>query len=214
MNKNLALHIDYTVLKPGTTLLQVQALCNIAIQNHYKAVCIPPSYIKAAKEYFETAEHIPLICTVVGFPHGMQTTTIKLAEVEDYARLGAQELDMVSNSTFVKNQDWDSWLDEVKRFSDACSQHGVTSKLIIETSMLDEDELAKICALVQETKLDYVKTSTGFVGAGAQLDIVKRMRALLPGSFKIKASGGIRDAETASAFIEAGVDRIGTSTAL
>lgn len=207
-------HIDYTILKPGTTTAQVEQLCKTAIEKSYAAVCIPPHYIETVKSYFEPFENPPKICTVVGFPHGMDTTTVKTFEAQHYSMLGAQELDMVSNTALIKNGDWDAWLQDVDAFSQVGRAENVITKLIIETSLLTDNEIVKVCELAQNTDLDFIKTSTGFVGEGAKLEIVRQMRKLLPERYRIKASGGIRDTETAMKFIEAGADRIGTSAAL
>lgn len=210
--ENISKHIDYTILKPGTTRQQVEEICHTAAEQQYKAVCIPACYIRTALRNMPESGPRPKICTVAGFPHGMELSQSKFNEVLNNIREGAEEVDMVSNSAMVKSEDWISWKKEVKMFAALCSSSGVTSKLIIETSLLSDSELERICELVQETSLDYVKTSTGFVGEGAQLRIVKRMRSLLPHPMLIKASGGIRDGERARKFIQAGVDRIGTSS--
>jgi deoxyribose-phosphate aldolase len=212
MTTIISKHIDYTILKPGTTRQQVEAICHTAVEQSYKAVCIPACYIRTARRNMPESGDRPMVCTVAGFPHGMELSQSKFNEVLNNIREGAEEVDMVSNAAMIKSEDWISWKKEVKMFAALCASSGVTSKLIIETSLLDDHELVRICELVQETDLDFVKTSTGFVGEGAQFDIVKRMRALLPQHMLIKASGGIRDGERARKFIEAGAERIGTSS--
>ena len=207
-------HIDFTILKPGATNDQVEALCKTAIEKEYAAVCVPPHYVSMVKTILSNQTYKPQICTVIGFPHGMQSWNVKETESLECIQHGATELDIVSNTSMVKNGDWKAWHEEISAFTSVCKQHGVISKLIIETSLLSVEEIDKICELVQDTDLDFVKTSTGFVGDGAKLEIVRRMRKLLPSRFRIKASGGIRDIEKARAFIDAGADRIGTSTAL
>ena len=207
-------YIDYTILKPGTTLYQVETLCRTAVERQYAAVCISPSFVADVKEIFSIEENPPAICTVVGFPHGMHTSATKLFECEACVEMGASELDLVANNALAKNGRWDDYSQEIGSFSRWCSERNITSKLIIETSLLTENEMAMICELVKETPLDFVKTSTGFVGEGAQLEHVRFLRQLLPERYRIKASGGIRDVERAKQFIQAGAARIGTSTAL
>ena len=210
--ESISQHIDYTILKPGTTRQQVEEVCATAVKQQYKAVCIPACYIRTALRSLPEKGPRPKICTVAGFPHGMELSQSKFNEVLNNIREGAEEVDLVSNAAMIKSEDWISWKKEVSVFAAICKSNGANSKLIIETSLLSEVEIERICELVQETELDFVKTSTGFVGEGAQLEHVKKIRALLPAPMLIKASGGIRDGERARKFIEAGAERIGTSS--
>lgn len=206
----VASYIDYTILKIGTTTEQVDELCRQALEQQYAAVCVPPYYVPDAAAMLEGSE--VKVCTVVGFPHGMHLTQTKLIEGEQLIQAGAQELDLVSNLSALRNQDHDFLKAEIGTFSELCRSHSVTSKVIIESGLLDFPELQIISEICVQSGIDIIKTSTGFAGVGAELEKVAYLREILPSETGIKASGGIRDLETAQAFIQAGATRIGTST--
>ena len=203
-------YIDYSLLKAKSTRAQVIALCETAVKQGYAAVCISPAYVALAME--TVAARGPAVCSVIGFPHGLHLPETKLHEAERLSSLGATELDWVINLNQVANQEWGSLEQELQAFQDLCNQRRLVSKVIIESGLLEEKEIEQLCTICTSLGVTFVKTSTGFAGVGAELGKVRLMRNLLPASMQIKASGGIRDYETARAFIEAGATRIGTST--
>lgn len=205
-----AKHIDYTALKPGTTEAEIDLLCEQAKTQGYAAACVPPFYVPEAAASLSGSG--VQVCTVVGFPHGLHLTSTKWAEARDLIAAGAQELDLVSNLSALRNQDFPFLREEIKAFGQLCHEHRVTSKVIIESGLLTQEEAKIVSEICVEGGIDYVKTSTGFAAVGAELDKVAYLRSLLPDHVRIKASGGIRDLATARAFIEAGASRIGTST--
>lgn len=203
-------YIDYTLLRPGCTRSQIAELCQQALDQQYAAACIPPWYTGTAVSLLSGSA--VNVCTVVGFPHGMHLTETKLAEATHLIAAGAQELDLVSNLAALRSREWQAIGREIRDFVRLCRAHRVTSKIIIESGSLDLGEVARICDICSEAEADFVKTSTGFAERGAEIGKVAEMRRLLPPEIRIKASGGIRDYDTARQFIEAGADRIGTSS--
>lgn len=203
-------YIDYTLLKPKSSRAQVVALCEAAVTHQFAAVCVSPSYVPMAMK--TVAARGPAICTVIGFPHGLHLTETKLHEAERLSSLGATELDWVINLNLVANEAWEAMAQELQAFQDLCSQRRLISKVIIESGLLDAKEIETLCTICTRVGVTFVKTSTGFAGVGAELEKVRLMRKLLPDHMQIKASGGIRDYDTARAFIEAGATRIGTSS--
>lgn len=208
--EQVAKHIDYTILKFGTTQADVERVCAQAVEKKIAAVCIPPLYISLAKEL--TRNTSVKVCTVVGFPLGYQPLAIKLKEMETYAQLGAQEVDVVFALSAFLSGDQAYVQKELRDLSHQAKQLGVILKVIIESGLLSMEAVEEICRYCTEAEVDYVKTSTGFAGMGAELEKVRRMREVLPSHIRVKASGGIRTLEQAIAFIEAGADRIGTSS--
>lgn len=206
----IAPHIDYTRLKPGTTQAEVEALCMKARALGYAAACVSPYYLPVVAGYLQGSPVKP--CTVIGFPHGLHYPDTKLEEARLMVEYGAKELDMVINLSALRSGDWDTLRTEVAGFQELCAAWRVTSKVIIESGLLDRDEIRTICDLCVEEEVNFVKTSTGFAAVGAELDKVAFLRETLPPQVQIKASGGIRTYSTALAFIEAGASRIGTST--
>ena len=204
--------IDFTILKQDTTLAQIEAHCKTAIEKSYGAVCVPPCYASKAKDFLKGTNVV--LCSVVGFPTGMHLTTTKLQEAEVLIQAGVKELDMVMNIALFKSNNYEETAIELRRIRILTQAKGVILKVIIETGLLSEEELTKACEICVEQKADFVKTSTGFVKPGAEIEKVILMRKLLPDSVQIKASGGIRTLEQAQAFIEAGATRIGTSAVL
>lgn len=205
-------YIDYTALKPEILETEIISLCQTAIEQQYFAVCVSPYYVEKAKSALEGAA--VKVCSVVGFPSGMHLISTKAKEAEDLILCGADELDMVINISALKNRKMQYLKAELMAFTLICQQKKVVSKLIIESGLLSVDELRFICDICSDFSLDFVKTSTGFNGKGAELEKVRLMREWLRPEIAIKASGGIRDIETALAFIEAGATRIGTSAKL
>ena len=197
---------DHTLLKPECTWEQIQALCDDGIRFKCASVCIPASYVQRANEY--VGDRLK-ICTVIGFPNGYSTTAVKVFEAEDAIRNGAEEIDMVVNVGWVKDQRWDDILNELKVVKLACQGHIL--KVIIETCLLTDAEKIKLCELVSQSGADFIKTSTGFSTGGATREDVKLLRSHVAPTVKVKAAGGIRTLEDARDFIKLGADRLGTS---
>ena len=200
-------YIDHTNLKAFAKLEDIVKLCSEANYYNFKSVCINPAYIETAKELLKGTDI--LICTVIGFPLGQNTTDVKVFEITDAIAKGADEVDVVLNVAEMKNKNYDYILNELKEVVKAAN--GVLVKLILETCYLEKDEIIKACKLATEAKIDYVKTSTGFGTAGANVQDVKLMKENISSNMKVKASGGIKTKEDFLKMIEAGASRIGTS---
>ena len=201
--------VDHTLLKATASRGEILALCNEAVLYNTAAVCIPPSYVKMVHTEFPKK---PVIATVIGFPLGYSVTPAKAAETEDALASGADEIDMVINIADVKNGYFDFVLQEISLLKKICGKKIL--KVIIETCYLTEEEKIRMCKIVSEAGADYIKTSTGFGTSGATLaDIALFKKHIGPG-VKIKAAGGIKTREDLEAFITAGADRIGTSSAV
>ena len=198
--------LDHTLLKQTATWEQIKEICDDGIQYQTASVCIPPCYVKRAKEY--VGEKLA-ICTVIGFPNGNMTTAAKVFETEDAVKNGAEEIDMVINVGELKAKEYDYLLNEIKEIKAAC--HGKLLKVIIETCLLTEEEKIKMCEIVTESGADYIKTSTGFSTGGATFEDVKLMKEHVGKNVKVKAAGGISSVDDAVQFIELGADRLGTS---
>lgn len=199
--------IDHTLLKPEATKTQIEKLCSEAKEYDFKSVCVNPHYVKYAKELLKESD--VLVCTVIGFPLGQNTTAIKVAETKDAIQNGADEIDMVINIGALKSKDEDYVLNEIKEIRNACKDK--TLKVIIETCLLTDEEKITACKLSNEAGADFVKTSTGFSTHGATVEDVKLMRETVREDMGVKASGGIRDRETALKMVEAGATRLGVS---
>jgi deoxyribose-phosphate aldolase len=208
---SLAASIDHTLLKPTASETDIRKLCEEAWLYAFKAVCVAPSYVAYTKDMLEFCPVPIAIATVVGFPLGYSTTSVKVHEAETALRDGATELDVVMNLSQFKSMAYLSVRDELNQLVSLAHEQKALLKVIIETAYLDRFELHTACEICVEAKADFVKTSTGFAPQGADLDTVRLMRSLLPGSVQIKASGGIRSRAQALAFIEAGASRLGTS---
>lgn len=204
--KNILGMVDHTLLKQTATWEEIRTLCDDAIRFRTASVCIPPCYVKQAKEYVKDAMHI---CTVIGFPNGNVTTETKVFETGDAVKNGADEIDMVINIGMLKAGNDAYVLDEIRQIQKACQ--GRILKVIIETCLLTEQEKIKMCDLVTESGADYIKTSTGFSTAGATFEDVKLFAEHVGSGVKIKAAGGISSLEDAEKFIELGAERLGTS---
>ena len=185
---------------------EIRTLCDDAIRFRTASVCIPPCYVKQAKEYVKDAMRI---CTVIGFPNGNVTTETKVFETGDAVKNGADEIDMVINIGMLKAGNDAYVLDEIRQIQKACQ--GRILKVIIETCLLTEQEKIKMCELVTESGADYIKTSTGFSTAGATFEDVKLFAEHVGSGVKIKAAGGIGSLEDAEDFLRLGADRLGTS---
>ena len=208
---DLARFIDATILKPDTTLADIKKLCEEAKNYQFMAVCVPPFFVKDAVKALEGTP--VMTSTVVGFPMGYSATPAKVEEIKKAIDEGATELDCVINLCAVKSKQWNYVRNEIESMAMACQMRGKTIKIILETGMLTEPEITKLCEIVTEVKVNFVKTSTGLNGKGATVQVVDSLRKKLPPTIKIKASGGIRDRKFAEELIAAGADRIGTSAA-
>ena len=204
--KNILGMVDHTLLKQTATWEEIRTLCDDAIRFRTASVCIPPCYVKQAKEYVKDAMRI---CTVIGFPNGNVTTETKVFETGDAVKNGADEIDMVINIGMLKAGNDAYVLDEIRQIQKACQ--GRILKVIIETCLLTEQEKIKMCDLVTESGADYIKTSTGFSTAGATFEDVKLFAEHVGSGVKIKAAGGSSSLEDAEKFIELGAERLGTS---
>jgi deoxyribose-phosphate aldolase len=207
---NLAAYIDHTLLNPATSEEQIKQLCEEAKEYGFAAVCVPPNKVAAAKSFLKGSS--VGLATVIGFPNGYNTTSTKLFETEEALKFGATEIDMVINWGALKEGKDQEILEELFSFTAVCIEYEAVLKVIVESGMLTADELERVINLCAEANVDFVKTSTGFAAKGADLESVKTMRRLLPEHIQIKASGGIRDRESAEAYIAAGASRIGTSS--
>lgn len=198
--------VDHTLLSQAATWEQIRTICDDAITYQTASVCIPPSFVKRAKEY---AGDKLAICTVIGFPNGYSTTASKLFETKDALSNGADEIDMVINIGALKEKNYDYVLQEIKALKEACKDKIL--KVIIETCLLTEEEKIKMCELVTEAGADYIKTSTGFSTAGATFEDVALFAEHIGPDVKIKAAGGISSFDDGEKFIELGASRLGTS---
>ncbi|MDR2135328.1 MAG: deoxyribose-phosphate aldolase [Treponema sp.] len=199
--------IDHTLLKPAAGRQDIFKLCAEALEWRTASVCIPPCYVKEAREEFGQLN----ICTVAGFPLGYSVTGAKVLEAEQAVLDGAGEIDMVINITHVKNDRFDRTEEEIRLVRAACGGH--TLKVIVETCYLTADEKIRLCEIAGRAGADYIKTSTGFGSAGAALEDVRLFKAHAGPELRIKAAGGIRTRDDMAAFIKAGASRIGTSSA-
>lgn len=210
--ENLSAFIDHTLLRPTASETDIRKICEEAWLHQFKAVCIAPTYVPYVVEMLEFCPVRIEIATVIGFPMGYSTTAVKVAEARDAVEKGATELDVVMNLSQFKSMAYLSVREELKQISELAHAQNALLKVIIETAYLDSFDLYTACEICAEAGADFVKTSTGFASAGADAEIVRKMRAILPPNVKIKASGGIRTYDEAVAMIEAGADRIGTSS--
>lgn len=209
--ENLNKHIEHTLLKQDARLEDLKKLFEEAKEHHFLGVCINPAYVKLAKENLKDSD--VKVVTVVGFPLGANRSDVKAFETAKAVEDGADEIDMVINVSAIKNKDYDFVLDDIKTVKSACQDKPL--KVILETDLLEKDEIKKACELCVEARADFVKTSTGFVknGVGAKAEDVKLMyETVSPFGLKVKASGGIRDKEAALKMLEAGAERLGTSS--
>ena len=197
---------DHTLLKQTATWSDIKRICDEGITYRTASVCIPPCFVKQAKEYVKDELKI---CTVIGFPNGYNTTESKVFETEDAIRNGADEIDMVINIGMLKSGNTDYVLEEIKRVKTACK--GKVLKVIIETCLLTEEEKVKMCEIVTASGADYIKTSTGFSAGGATREDIRLFSENIGSGVKIKAAGGIANLKDAEDFIALGANRLGTS---
>ncbi len=208
-NEEMLTKVDHTLLKPYATWADIRQICEDAIAYHTATICIPPSYIGRIREAY--GDQVT-ICTVIGFPLGYQVTEVKVAEAKKALEDGASEIDMVINIGDAKGGRFDAVTEEIRTLKKAVGDHVL--KVIIETCYLTEEEKIELCHCVTEAGADFIKTSTGFGSAGANLEDVKLLRANVGPQVKVKAAGGIRSIADMEDFINAGADRLGTSSAI
>ena len=198
--------VDHTLLKQTATWDQIRSLCDDAIRYQTASVCIPPCYVRQAKEYVRDQMRI---CTVIGFPNGNTTTAVKAFETKEALDNGADEIDMVINIGALKEGN-DSYIqNEIRILKEICGRHIL--KVIIETCLLTEEEKIRMCRIVTQAGADFIKTSTGFSTAGATFEDVRLFAQYVGGQVRIKAAGGISSFDDAETFIRLGADRLGTS---
>lgn len=205
-NKELFPYVDHTLLTQQSTWDDIKQICDDAVVYGTASVCIPPCYVRQAKEYLKDRIKV---CTVIGFPNGYNSTAVKEFETKDAISNGADEIDMVINIGQLKAKNYDYVLNEIKTLKNACGSKIL--KVIIETCLLTDDEKIKMCQLVTEAKADFIKTSTGFSTAGATFADVELFAKNVGKDVKIKAAGGISSFDDAKKFIELGAERLGTS---
>ena len=202
-------YIDHTILKPTCLVADIEKLCAEAKQYDFAAVCVPPNFVKLAKE--KVVGSTVQVATVIGFPFGYSATEAKIAEIILAMVDGADELDVVANISAIKNADWSAIADEINHIMPIIRSKNKLVKIIIESGVLTDDEIIKCCDIYGIAGIDYLKTSTGYAEKGASVEAVKLFRKHLPDQVQIKASGGIRDYATAKLMIDAGATRIGCS---
>ena len=202
-------YIDHTILKPTCLVADIEKLCAEAKQYDFAAVCVPPNFVKLAKE--KLVGSTVQVATVIGFPFGYSATEAKIAEIILAMVDGADELDVVANISAIKNGDWSAIADEINHIMPIIRSKNKVVKIIIESGVLTDDEIIKCCDIYGIAGIDYLKTSTGYAEKGASVEAVKLFRKHLPDQVQIKASGGIRDYATAQLMIDAGATRIGCS---
>lgn len=199
-------YVDHTLLAQTATWDEIKEILDDAMKYSCASACIPPSFVKRAKDY--VGERLA-ICTVIGFPNGYSTSAVKVFEAKDAIASGADEIDMVINIGDLKDKRYDYILNEIKLMKDVCGDKIL--KVIIETCLLTDEEKIKMCQLVSEAKADYIKTSTGFSKSGATREDIKLFSENISSSVKMKASGGISSLEDAIDYINLGCERLGTS---
>jgi deoxyribose-phosphate aldolase len=200
------------MLKPATTLAEIEKLCREAIQYQFAAVCVPPLYVKKAKEFLSNSA--VKVATVIGFPFGYSAIEAKVAEIVLAIIDGVDELDMVINISAIKNSDWNFIANEINTIMPVIKSKSRIIKVIIESGILTDDEIIKCCDIYGAAGVDFVKTSTGYAEKGATVHAVKLIRAHLADAIQIKASGGIKTFQFAKELIEAGATRLGCSSSV
>lgn len=204
--KEILKHVDHTLLLQGSTWEEIKQICDDAMKYGTASVCIAPSYVKQAAEYMGDKM---AVCTVIGFPNGYMTTATKAFETKDALENGASEIDMVINIGWLKDKKYDLIENEIRSLKEICGDKIL--KVIIETCFLTEEEKIKMCEIVTKAGADYIKTSTGFGGAGATFEDIKLFSEHIGANVKMKAAGGISSIEDAEKFLELGAERLGTS---
>ncbi|OGU56745.1 MAG: deoxyribose-phosphate aldolase [Ignavibacteria bacterium RBG_13_36_8] len=211
-DKSIARLIDHTLLKPEATKDDIIKLCNEAKEYEFASVCVNSCFVPLCKELLHGTR--VKVCTVIGFPLGAATTHTKRIEAEEALQNGAQEIDMVMNVGMLKSGEYNYVFNDINQVVLAAKKYKAVCKVILETALLTDEEKIKACLIAKEAKADFVKTSTGFSKGGATAGDVALMRYVVGSAVGVKASGGIRTLEDASAMIESGADRIGASASV
>lgn len=206
----LSRYIDHTLLKPDAGLAQIEKLCAEAKEHNFFSVCVNTSYVKVCADLLKNSS--TKVCCVVGFPLGSMDSASKAFETQTAIANGAQEIDMVIHVGALKDRRLDYVREDIKAVVQAAQGH--TVKVIIETSLLSQDDKVLACKAALEAGAHFVKTSTGFGGGGATVEDVQLMKSVVGSQMEVKASGGIKDAQQANAMIEAGATRLGTSSGI
>jgi deoxyribose-phosphate aldolase len=209
---HIASFIDHTILKPTTLTGDIEKLCSEAREYQFAAVCVPPPFVKKAKDLLQGTS--VKTATVIGFPFGYSAVEAKLAEIVLALVDGADELDIVINLIALKNNDWQYLANEINHLLPVIREKGKVVKVIIESGVLTDEEIIQCCKLYGIARIDYLKTSTGYAEKGATLHAVELFKKHLPEGVKIKASGGIRDYDFARQLVEAGASRLGCSASV
>ena len=203
-------YIDHTILKATASSSDVQKLCEEAIEHEFYSVCVNGCYVADAKHLLQGTD--VKVAAVVGFPLGAMTTAAKVFEAKEAVENGASEIDMVINVAKLKDGEFEYVENEIRQIKEAIGDNVL--KVIIETCYLTDEEKVKACELSLVAKADFVKTSTGFGTGGATYEDVKLMKSVVGDNAKVKASGGVRDKETAQKYVDLGAERLGTSSGI
>ncbi len=198
--------VDHTLLNPAATWGQVRTVCDDGVRYRTASVCIPPSFVRQARDYL--GDRLP-VCTVIGFPNGYSSTAAKCFEAGDAVDSGADEIDMVINIGWAKDNRWDDLLHEIQAVKNVC--RGRILKVIVETCLLTETEKIQLCRIVSDAGADFIKTSTGFSTAGATFEDIELFARHVGPGVRIKAAGGISSLADGERFLQLGASRLGTS---
>ena len=208
--QNLSKYIDHTLLKPSATKKEIEILCNQAIKYNFMSVCINPIHVSFCSKILNNSNI--KICTVIGFPLGANKSNQKCIETSNAINEGAQEIDMVMNIGAFKDKNYEFVLSEIQSIVQAANNNIV--KVIIETGLLNKYEIIKACNIINNSKADFIKTSTGFIKEGATIQKIKLIKKYIIPEKKIKASGGIKTISKVRDMLNAGANRIGTSASI
>lgn len=203
-------YIDHTILKATASQKDIEKLCAEATEHKFYSVCVNGCYVKDVKKYLEGTD--VKVAAVVGFPLGAMTTAAKVFEAKEAIENGASEIDMVINVAKLQDGEYGYVEEEIRQIKEAIGKNVL--KVIIETCYLSDEEKVKACELSLKAKADFVKTSTGFGTGGATFEDVKLMKSVVGNNAKVKASGGVKDKETAEKYVELGAERLGTSSGI
>lgn len=204
--KDILSKVDHTLLNPKATWNEIKNICDDGMKYSTASVCIPPSFVKRAKEYVGNRLKI---CTVIGFPNGYNTAEVKIFETENAIENGADEIDMVINLGDLMDKNYDNILSEITKIKSVCGERVL--KVIIETCLLSEEQKIKMCEIVTKSGADFIKTSTGFSTGGATFEDIELFAKYVGENVNIKAAGGISSIADVEKFISLGADRLGTS---
>lgn len=207
---NLAKYIDHTLLKMDATEAEIKQICEQAIEHHFFSVCVNSCYVPLVSKLLAGSD--VKTCSVIGFPLGACLTSVKVFETNSAIEAGADEIDMVINVGLLKSHAMDAFIDDIRQVKAATAAKGALLKVILETCLLTKDEIKQVCEICRDLDVEFVKTSTGFSSGGATIEDVRLMRETVGAKLGVKASGGVRDKETAEAMISAGATRLGSSS--